>query len=188
MGGKALGEIIFGDVNPSGKLPLTFPRSVGQLQMIYNHKPTQYFRKYADEEITPLHCFGYGLSYSEFEYSNLNLVYHKEDNPHVMVSLLLINKSDFDGEEVVQVYFRDSYSSVTRPVKELVDYKRFFVKAHQSKSIRFKIPIKNLAFYDVKMEWCVEKGDFVFMVGGSSDSKDQLKDSIYVDQKYYFKK
>ena len=188
MGGKAVGEIIFADVNPSGKLPLTFPRSVGQLQMIYNHKPSQYFRKYADQEVTPLYCFGHGLSYSKFEYSNLNLVYHKVNNPHVNVSFLLINKSDFDGEEVVQVYFRDSYSSVTRPVKELVDYKRFFVKAHQSKNISFKIPIKNLAFYDINMEWCVEKGDFVFMVGGSSDSKDQLIDSIYIDQKYYFKK
>ena len=186
MGGKAIGEIIFGDINPSGKLPLTFPRSVGQLQMIYNHKSAHYFRKYADEEITPLYCFGHGLSYSEFEYSNLNLDYIKGADSHVKVSFLLNNKSDIDGEEVVQVYFRDCYSSVTRPVKELVEYKRVFVEAHQSKNISLNIDIEKLAFYDINMDLCVEKGDFVFMIGGSSDSNYQIRDSVFIDSRYQF--
>lgn len=186
MGGKAIGEIIFGDINPSGKLPLTFPRSVGQLQMIYNHKPTQYYRKYIDEEITPLYYFGHGLSYAEFEYSNLNLDYIKGTDSHVKVSFLLNNKSDFDGEEVVQVYFRDCYSSVTRPVKELVEYKRVFVEAHQSKNISLNIDIEKLAFYDINMDLCVEKGDFVFMIGGSSDSNYQIRDSVFIDRRYQF--
>tara|TARA_B100000674_G_scaffold491718_1_gene510272 strand:+ start:708 stop:1655 length:948 start_codon:yes stop_codon:yes gene_type:complete len=186
MGGKAIGEIIFGDINPSGKLPLTFPRSVGQLQMIYNHKPTQYYRKYIDEEITPLYYFGHGLSYAEFEYSNLNLDYIKGTDSHVKVSFLLNNKSDFDGEEVVQVYFRDCYSSVTRPVKELVEYKRVFVEAHQSKNISLNIDIEKLAFYDINMDLCVEKGDFVFMIGGSSDSNYQIRDSVFIDSRYQF--
>ena len=117
FGGQAVGEIIFGDVNPSGKLPLTFPRSVGQLQMVYNHKPSQYFHKYAQEKITPLYSFGHGLSYSEFVYSNLEVKKSTIKDSIINISFSLTNESESEGEEVVQVYFRDSYSSVTRPVK-----------------------------------------------------------------------
>ena len=160
LGGQAVGEIVFGDVNPSGKLPLTFPRSVGQLQMIYNHKPSQYFHDYAEEKITPLYPFGHGLSYSDFNYSKLEVNKSKSEKSIINVSFLLTNNSEFYGEEIVQLYFRDSYSSVTRPVKELLKYKRVCLKAKESKTINFSIPIKDLAFYDLNMDLCVEKGNF----------------------------
>ena len=186
FGGQAVGEIIFGDVNPSGKLPLTFPRSVGQLQMVYNHKPSQYFHKYAKEKITPLYCFGHGLSYSEFKYSNLEVKKSTTEKSMINISFTLTNKSELKGEEVVQLYFRDSYSSVTRPVKELLDYKRILMKPNESKKINFKIPVKNLAFLDINMKFCVEKGNFEFMVGGSSVSKGLVKASLELLERYDF--
>ena len=186
FGGQAVGEIIFGDVNPSGKLPLTFPRSVGQLQMIYNHKPSQYFHKYAFEEISPLYPFGYGLSYSNFKYSNFKIDSLFDQDSIINLSVLLKNDSDYDGEEVVQLYFRDSYSSVTRPVKELLSYKRIFLKSKNSEEINFQIPIKSLAFHDINMKYTVEEGNFEFMVGGSSSSKDLLLDSIHIKNKILY--
>ncbi|MFL2578455.1 MAG: glycoside hydrolase family 3 N-terminal domain-containing protein [Parvicellaceae bacterium] len=186
FGGQAVGEIIFGDVNPSGKLPLTFPRSVGQLQMVYNHKPSQYFHKYAQEKITPLYSFGHGLSYSEFVYSNLVVKKSIIKDSIINISFSLTNESEFEGEEVVQLYFRDSYSSVTRPVKELLDYKRISMKPNESKQIYFNIPIKKLAFYDINMKNCVEKGNFEFMVGGSSKESGLVKDSFDLMDRYDF--
>ena len=186
FGGQAVGEIIFGDVNPSGKLPLTFPRSVGQLQMVYNHKPSQYFHKYAQEKITPLYSFGHGLSYSEFVYSNLEVNQSTIKDSIINISFSLTNESEFEGEEVVQLYFRDSYSSVTRPVKELLDYKRISMKPNESKQIYFNIPIKKLAFYDINMKNCVEKGNFEFMVGGSSKESGFVKDSFDLMDRYDF--
>ena len=186
FGGQAVGEIIFGDVNPSGKLPLTFPRSVGQLQMVYNHKPSQYFHKYAQEKITPLYSFGHGLSYSEFVYSNLVVKKPTIKDSIINISFSLTNESEFEGEEVVQLYLRDSYSSVTRPVKELLDYKRISMKPNESKQIYFNIPIKKLAFYDINMKYCVEKGNFEFMVGGSSKDNDLMKASLELLDRYEF--
>lgn len=186
FGGQAVGEIIFGDVNPSGKLPLTFPRSVGQLQMVYNYKPSQYFHKYAQEKITPLYPFGHGLSYSEFVYSNLVVKKSTIKDSIINISFSLTNESEFEGEEVVQLYFRDSYSSVTRPVKELLDYKRISMKPNESKQIYFNIPIKKLAFYDINMKNCVEKGNFEFMVGGSSKESGLVKDSFDLMDRYDF--
>ena len=186
LGGQAVGEIVFGDVNPSGKLPLTFPRSVGQLQMIYNHKPSQYFHDYAEEKITPLYPFGHGLSYSDFNYSELDVKMSKSEKSLINVSFLLTNNSEFYGEEIVQLYFRDSYSSVTRPVKELLKYKRVGLKAKESKRINFSIPIEDLAFYDLNMDLCVEKGNFEFMVGGSSKNKSLIKGSLELVDRYNF--
>ena len=186
FGGQAVGEIIFGDVNPSGKLPLTFPRSVGQLQMVYNYKPSQYFHKYAQEKITPLYPFGHGLSYSEFVYSNLLVKKSSIKDSIINISFSLTNESEFEGEEVVQLYFRDSYSSVTRPIKELLDYKRISMKPNESKQIYFNIPIKKLAFYDINMKNCVEKGNFEFMVGGSSKESGLVKDSFDLMDRYDF--
>ena len=186
LGGQAVGEIVFGDVNPSGKLPLTFPRSVGQLQMIYNHKPSQYFHDYAEEKITPLYPFGHGLSYSDFNYSELDVKMSNSEKSLINVSFLLTNNSEFYGEEIVQLYFRDSYSSVTRPVKELLKYKRVGLKAKESKRINFSIPIEDLAFYDLNMDLCVEKGNFEFMVGGSSKNKSLIKGSLELVDRYNF--
>ena len=186
FGGQAVGEIIFGDVNPSGKLPLTFPRSVGQLQMVYNHKPSQYFHKYAQEKITPLYPFGHGLSYSKFIYSNLEVKKSNIEDSTINISFSLANQSEYEGEEVVQLYFRDSYSSVTRPIKELLDYRRISMKPNESKQIYFNIPIKKLAFYDINMKYCVEKGNFEFMVGGSSKDSGLVKDSFELMDRYDF--
>ncbi|MBL6871514.1 MAG: glycoside hydrolase family 3 C-terminal domain-containing protein [Flavobacteriales bacterium] len=186
LGGQAVGEIVFGDINPSGKLPLTFPRSVGQLQMIYNHKPSQYFHDYAEEKITPLYPFGHGLSYSDFNYSKLEVNKSKSEKSIINVSFLLTNNGEFYGEEIVQLYFRDSYSSVTRPVKELLKYKRVCLNAKESKTINLSIPIKDLAFYDLNMDLCVEKGNFEFMVGGSSENKSLIKGSLELVNRYNF--
>ena len=184
FGGQAVAEIIFGDVNPSGKLPVTFPRSVGQIQMVYNHKPSQYFKQYGFEKTEPLYPFGYGLSYSKFEYSNLQCFHNDKEN--INLTFNIKNNSTVDGEEVIQIYFNDDISSVTRPVKELVDYKRMFVKSGETKKCSFDIPLKKLMFYDIKMERVVEKGSFRFMVGGSSSDADLIFSDIYIPKDYKF--
>ena len=172
LGGKAVAEIIFGDINPSGKLPLTVPRSVGQLQMIYNHKPSQYFHKYAFEKNTPLYPFGYGLSYTKFNYSKPKLLNSKFDNNSIIrVQVEVTNTGDMDGDEVVQLYIRDKVSSVTRPVKELKGYKRVHLKVGETKNVIFEINPESLAFYDIDMKYVVEPGSFNIMTGSSSHSK-----------------
>tara|TARA_B110000467_G_scaffold135557_1_gene132565 strand:- start:6500 stop:8677 length:2178 start_codon:yes stop_codon:yes gene_type:complete len=172
LGGKAVAEIIFGDINPSGKLPLTVPRSVGQLQMIYNHKPSQYFHKYAFEKNTPLYPFGYGLSYTKFNYSKPKLLNSKFDNNSIIkVQVEVTNSGDMDGDEVVQLYIRDKVSSVTRPVKELKGYKRVHLKVGETKNVIFEITPESLAFYDIDMKYVVEPGSFNIMTGSSSHFK-----------------
>ena len=173
LGGQAVAEIIFGDVNPSGKLPLTVPRSVGQIQMIYNHKPSQYFHKYAFEKNKPLYPFGYGLSYTKFNYSKPKLLNSKFDkNSIIKVQLEVTNIGDMDGDEVVQLYIRDKVSSATRPVKELKGYKRVHLKVGETKKVIFEITPESLAFYDVDMNYVVEPGAFNIMTGSSSNYKD----------------
>mgnify|MGYP001325241647 CR=1 FL=1 len=184
MAGIAVAEVIFGDLNPGGKLPLTFPRSVGQLQMIYNHKPSQYFHKYAFEKVTPLYPFGHGLSYSDFSYSNFQFEGIVDDK--IKLSLKVKNESNIDGEEVVQLYFRDSYSSVTRPVKELVRYKRISIKAGETNDVSFDVNIEDLAFYDFNMNLCVEPGEFEFMVGGTSENRHLIKQLVNIPNRYDF--
>ncbi|MDB4196415.1 glycoside hydrolase family 3 C-terminal domain-containing protein [Flavobacteriaceae bacterium] len=172
LGGKAVAEIIFGDINPSGKLPLTVPRSVGQLQMIYNHKPSQYFHKYAFEKNTPLYSFGYGLSYTKFNYSKPKLLNTNFDtNSIIKVQVDVTNTGDMDGDEVVQLYIRDKVSSVTRPVKELKGYKRVHIKVGETKNVIFEITPESLAFYDIDMNFVVEPGSFNIMTGSSSHFK-----------------
>ena len=180
--GIAVAEVIFGDFNPGGKLPLTFPRSVGQLQMIYNHKPSQYFHKYAFEKVTPLYPFGHGLSYSNFEYSEF--IVNEVINDKISISVDVTNDSNFDGEEVVQLYFRDTYSSVTRPVKELVRYKRVMIASGETVTIDFEVDVEDLAFYDINMNLCVEMGEFEFMVGGSSDYKQLISETVDIKKRY----
>ena len=172
LGGQAVGEIIFGDVNPSGKLPLTVPRSVGQLQMVYNHKPSQYFHKYAFEKIKPLYPFGFGLSYSSFSYGTPRLVENNLENKgSVIFEIPVSNTSQLDGDEVVQLYIRDLYSSATRPVKELKAYERVFIKAGETKMVRFELNSESFAFYNRSMDYVVEPGVFKIMIGPSSENK-----------------
>lgn len=187
FGGQAVAEIIFGEVNPSGKMPLTVARSVGHLQMIYNHKPSYHRKKYAFESVDPLYVFGHGLSYSNFNYSDLKIVQEgKTKDAVIQLSVNLSNASEVDGEEVVQVYFRDEYSAITRPVKELVAYQRVFVEAGESVSVEFSIPLEALAYFNAEMKTVVETGDFTFMVGGSSSDDTLVKATHFVESDFSY--
>lgn len=173
LGGQALAEIIFGEVNPSGKLPITIPRSVGHLQAIYNHKPSTYARRYVDAPTKNLFEFGDGLSYTQFTYSQPTLSTSRiAENESARLSVTVTNSGDRDGDEVVQLYIRDNFSRVTRPVKELKGFQRIHLKAKQSREIIFDITPDTLAYYDLNMEWRVEPGDFTIMVGSSSRKRD----------------
>ena len=184
LGGQAVAEILFGDVNPSGRLPLTVPRSVGQLRMIYNHKPSAYFHKYADEKKTPLYPFGYGLSYTNYKYSTPLLsdnTLTKENT--ILVTTEIKNTGEVDGEEVAQLYIRDNVSSVTRPVKELKGYQRVFLKAGETKTVEFTLGAESFAFYDINMNYVVEPGTFTIMTGSSSKNKDLKKTILTINKK-----
>ncbi len=184
LGGKAVAEIIFGDINPSGKLPLTVPRSVGQLQMIYNHKPSQYFHKYAFEKNKPLYEFGYGLSYTKFKYSKPKLLNTSfEDNSIIKVEVAVTNIGEMDGDEIVQLYIRDNVSSATRPVKELKGYKRIHLKVDETKNVVFEITAESLAFYDIDMNYVVEPGTFKIMTGSSSHFKSLKNVELTIENK-----
>lgn len=173
LGGQALAEIIFGEVNPSGKLPITIPRSVGHLQAIYNHKPSTYARRYVDAPTKNLFEFGDGLSYTQFTYSQPTLSTSRiAENESARLSVTVTNSGDRDGDEVVQLYIRDNFSRVTRPVKELKGFQRIHLKAKQNREIIFDITPDTLAYYDLNMEWRVEPGDFTIMVGSSSRKRD----------------
>ena len=184
LGGQAVAEVLFGAVNPSGKLPLTVARSVGQLRMIYNHKPSAYFHKYADESKTPLYPFGFGLSYTKYTYgeptlSNTSL----SGNEKITVSVEVSNTGEFDGEEIAQLYIRDNVSSATRPVKELKGYQRVVLKVGETKTVEFTLDAESLAFYDINMDYCVEPGEFTIMIGSSSAKKDLKITTLTVNDK-----
>lgn len=172
-GGLAVAEIIAGQVNPSAKLPVSMPYSSGQIQMIYNHKPSQYFHKYKDGPSKPLYPFGYGLSYTDFTISEPVLdktVAGTTDT--VKVTATVTNIGSREGSEVVQLYIRDDISTVTRPVKELKDFVRVSLKPGESRTVEFDITPDKLAFFDRNMKYSVEPGDFTVMVGSSSLDKD----------------
>ncbi len=178
--GYAIADVLYGDVNPSGKLSATFPQSIGQVPIYYNHKNTgrplaegQWFQKfrsnYLDVSNNPLFPFGYGLSYTNFNYSDLKLSSTSlKGNQTLTASVTLTNAGSFDGAEVVQLYIRDVMGSVTRPVKELKGFQKIMLKAGETKTISFNITPNDLKFYnyDLKYDW--EAGDFEIMVGGNS--------------------
>ena len=181
FGGQAVAEVLFGDYNPGGKLPLTVPRSVGQLQMIYNHKPSTYKHKYHGTPKTPLHPFGFGLSYTTFDISKPKISAEETDlSSNPVVSVQVTNSGKMKGSEVVQLYIRDDYSLVTRPVKELKAYKRIELEPGESKTIEFEITPEKLAFYDMDFKYIVQEGDFTVMVGNSSADKDLKKTKFRV--------
>lgn len=180
-GGQAVAEILYGEVNPSAKLSVTIPRHSGQLLQVYNHKPSHYFHPNKDMDPSPLYSFGYGLSYTSYEYSDLQLSTAEIDKcGNVKASVKVTNTGDMDGTEIVQLYIRDKYSSVTRPVKELKDFARVELKAGESKTVEFTITPDKLKFYDLKMNYVVEPGEFIVMVGASSEDKDLLTESFFV--------
>ncbi|MGC9063472.1 MAG: glycoside hydrolase family 3 C-terminal domain-containing protein, partial [bacterium] len=169
-GGNAIADILFGDYNPGGKLPITFPKFVGQLPLYYNYKPSGRVEDYADLRGTqPLFPFGYGLSYTEFKYSNLKIspeVIGKDGK--VNISLDIENVGRYKGDEIVQLYICDLVSSVSRPVKELRRFKRVTLDVKEKKSINFTLTPEDLAFLDMDMKLIVEPGVFEIMIGASS--------------------
>ncbi|HPB05610.1 MAG TPA: glycoside hydrolase family 3 C-terminal domain-containing protein, partial [Prolixibacteraceae bacterium] len=167
--GTAAADVLFGDVNPSGKLTITIPKSVGQLPMFYNHKPSTRNIDYVSMDVQPLFPFGYGLSYTTFSYNKLKLSAEKIKNGQsVQVSVDVTNSGKMKGDEIVQLYIRDKVSSVTRPVKELKDFKRITLEAGETKTVQFTIDPSKLAFWNINMEHVVEPGEFEVMVGTSS--------------------
>jgi len=177
MTGDAIAKVLFGDYNPSGKLPVTFPRTVGQVPLYYNHKNTgrpgdlnnHYTSKYLDLPLTPLYPFGYGLSYTSFAYDDFKLSSNKITNEDsIIVSVKVKNTGNYDGEEVVQMYVQDLVGSVTRPVKELKGFKKIMLKRGEEKSIYFTIKEKDLKFTAADMKFKSEPGLFKVYVGTNS--------------------
>jgi beta-glucosidase len=172
-GGQAIAEILYGKVNPSAKLAVTIPRSTGQIQMIYNHKPSQYFHPYVTTPSTPLFPFGYGLNYTSYQYGDISLSKNEiGKNETIQVTVPVTNTGKIAGTEIVQLYIRDEYSSVTRPVKELKDFVRVELASGETKTVEMTITPDKLAFYDQQMNWIVEPGTFKIMVGASSKDED----------------
>ena len=179
-GGNAIADVIFGDVNPSGKLPVTFPQNVGQVPLYYNHKNTgrplsedswyqKYRSNYIDVTNDPLYPFGFGLSYTSFTYGDLVIDRSQlSEKKTVTANIDLTNSGKYDGYEVVQLYIRDMAGSVTRPVQELKDFQKVFLKAGESKKISFTITPEDLKFYNSELKYGWEPGEFEIMIGGNS--------------------
>ncbi|MEY4011079.1 MAG: hypothetical protein RIT22_203 [Bacteroidota bacterium] len=181
--GYAIADVLFGNENPSGKLTMTFPRSVGQVPLYYSHKNTgrplmnqegkfEKFRSnYLDERNEPLFPFGYGLSYTNFEYSNWTISSDTMNfNEKIKVSVDVTNTGTYDGQEVVQLYIRDVVGSVTRPLKELKGFQKIEIKKGEKKTIRFEISVEDLKFYNSDLEFAAEPGDFQAFLGADSST------------------
>ncbi|WP_418124504.1 glycoside hydrolase family 3 N-terminal domain-containing protein [Chryseobacterium sp. PTM-20240506] len=169
QGGNAIAKVLFGDENPSGKLPVTFPQEEGQLPLTYNHHPTGRGNDYYDLSGEPLYPFGYGLSYTTFEISDLQLnktQYHTNDT--IIAKVTIKNTGKVSGSEVVQLYVRDKLASVSRPVLELKGFQKVYLKPGELKKVSIEVPVKDLKFLDEKMNWIVEKGTYRIMIGNSS--------------------
>ena len=170
--GHAVADVLFGDFNPGGKLPITIPRSAGHLPAFYNYKPSAR-RGYFLDDVSPLYPFGFGLSYTTFAFKNLRLKRKKiraGEDAHVLVDLK--NTGERPGTEVVQMYIRDLVSSVTRPVKELKGFRKISLRPGETRTVALDITPESLAFYDINMKYVVEPGEFEIMVGNSSRDSD----------------
>jgi beta-glucosidase len=180
-GGNAVAKVLFGAENPSGKLPVTFPIEEGQLPLIYNHHPTGRGNDYYDLSGEPLYPFGFGLSYTTFEISDLRLDKTKySENETIVAKVQVKNTGSKAGSEVVQLYVKDLLASVSRPVIELKGFQKVALKPGESKQISIEVPVKELRFLDEKMNWIVEKGIYRILVGNSSKNL-PLKQNIEVE-------
>ncbi len=177
--GNAIADVLFGDYNPSAKLAMTFPLSVGQIPIYYSHfntgrpatddKNRNYNSSYNDLSIFPKYEFGYGLSYTTFQYSNLQLSKTKMTaKEKITATVTITNTGKYKGEEVVQLYLRDKVGSIVRPVMELKDFKKISLNAGESATITFIIDNQKLSFYNQQLQWGSEPGDFELMIGSSS--------------------
>ena len=185
--GNAIADVLFGDVNPGGKLPVTWPRTVGQVPLYYNHMNTgrppeannRYTSKYLDVPWTPQFPFGYGLSYTQFKITNLQLSAHEtlplKGNDTIAVSVEVENVGNQAGDEVVQLYIRDVAASMTRPVKELKGFQRVTLQAGEKKHLEFLLTREQLGFWNREMQFVVEPGEFKVMVGSSSEDVIETK-------------
>lgn len=185
--GSAIADVLFGNENPSGKLTTTFPRSVGQVPIYYSHKNTgrplgnqegkfeKFKSNYIDERNEPLYPFGFGLSYTTFDYSNLKISSDKMSfSGKVNVSVDVTNTGTFDGKEVVQLYIRDLVGSVTRPLKELKGFQKIALKKGEKKTVTFEISIEELKFYNSDLQFVAEAGQFEVYIGGSSNTDNKV--------------
>jgi beta-glucosidase len=173
--GNAVADVLFGDYNPSGKLPISFPRSVGHIPCYYNYKPSAR-RGYLDDDVSPLYPFGFGLSYTTFDFLNLHLeksTIRSDESTRVFIDV--VNTGSREGEDVVQLYIRDKFSSVTRPVKELKGFEKINLKPGEITRISLPITPDSLAFTNIDMKYTVEPGEFEIMVGNSSRDEDLQK-------------
>jgi beta-glucosidase len=197
-GGPAVADVLFGDENPGGKLPISFPRSVGQLPLYYNAKPSgarsHWYGDYVAEKVTPLFPFGHGLSYTSFEYSDLALGQTQAaSGDSVDISVKVKNVGKVPGDEVVQLYTADEYASTPRPVKELKGYRRVPLEPGEARTLTFHLAVNQLAFYDTSLNLIVEPGAIEVLLGSSSEDirlragfeivgpqKAAVKDAVYV--------
>ncbi|HIC32201.1 MAG TPA: glycosyl hydrolase, partial [Flavobacteriaceae bacterium] len=179
--GNAIAQVLFGDYNPSGKLPMTFPKNVNQVPIYYNYKSTGrpnmpapdevFWSHYSDQTNQPLYPFGYGLSYTTFKYGNLKVENTFSENKTVKVSVEITNTGKYKGKEVAQLYIRDLFASVTRPVRELKGFEMIELEPNQTKTVTFTLTENELGFYDNLGEFIVENGNFNVFVGSSSLAK-----------------
>jgi beta-glucosidase len=178
-GADAIADVLFGDYNPSGKLPMTFPRSEGQIPIYYNHYNTgrpaksetdyNYVSAYTDLVNSPQYPFGFGLSYTQFEYSDIKLNKSSFKAGETLTATVTVtNKGNYDGEEVVQLYTRDVTGSVVRPVKELKAFQKIKLKKGESKQVQFKLTANDLRFYNDQLQFIFEPGEFHLFIGGNS--------------------
>jgi len=178
MGGEAIARVLLGEYNPGGKLPVSVVHNAGQIPIYYNHPSGSAhsqgesigFKEYVDAPHTPRYFFGHGLSYTDFEYKNIKLS-EKEISPNgqLKISMDIKNIGQYAGDEVIQLYFRDCFASMTRPVKELAGFKRMHLKQGEQKTVIFTLDITQTAFLDREMKWKVEKGDVEIQIGSSSE-------------------
>jgi len=187
-GADAVADVLFGDYNPGGKLPISIPRNVGQIPVFHNHKPTGNLSvttwNYVEENTEPLFPFGYGLSYTQFEYNDLRINKPQVDiNEEVEISLKVKNIGKLRGDEIIQLYFHDREATITRPIEELVGFKRITLEPGEIATIRFVISMKQLGFYNENMEYVVEPGNIDVYVGSihslhSSKQLDLMNDLL----------
>jgi beta-glucosidase len=184
--GNAIADVLFGDYNPSGKLTMTFPRNVGQIPIYYAHRNTgrpqdgdtfeKFKSNYLDSPNSPLFPFGYGLSYTTFEYSDVSLSKAAISTDETLEAKVTVtNTGDYDGEEVVQLYIRDVVTSITRPVKELKGFQKIFLKAGASKEVSFTLSEEDLKFYNYDLDFVAEPGEFIVFIGTSSNDTKEAR-------------
>jgi beta-glucosidase len=178
-GAEAIADVLFGDYNPSGKLPMSFPRTEGQIPIYYNYYNTgrparndsdlNYVSAYTDLPNSPKYVFGYGLSYTQFEYGAIRLNKSQlKAGEKIEATVSVSNTGNYDGEEVVQLYLRDITASVVRPVKELKGFQKIFLKKSETKEVKFSVGVDDLRFYNDKLQYIYEPGDFKLFIGGNS--------------------